>query len=33
MGSREVVKYLNELKHIKLDGLRFRLIDAKGQVG
>lgn len=32
MGSREVVKHLNELKHINLDGLRFRLIDAKGQV-
>lgn len=28
----EAIKHLKDLQHIKLEGLRFRIIDAKGQV-
>lgn len=31
--AARALRQLRELQHIKLDGLRFRLIDAKGEVG
>mmetsp|Transcript_31019 Transcript_31019/g.68821 ORF Transcript_31019/g.68821 Transcript_31019/m.68821 type:complete len:221 (-) Transcript_31019:954-1616(-) len=30
--SSQVLRHLNELKNINLEGLRFRLVDAKGQI-